>query len=87
MTYHAQSNQRNAPEDEEGIILLMIMQDSTSAETHVEVNNGAEAVQQLKLINRRRNALENPHQAEEAYDSLATTTAWFTALIANSGRP
>ena len=86
--YNVESNDHHAPEEEVGTICKILLNYLTSAEEQIELNDGAEAVRNLNLSDRLRNAsirprsaaLENAHQAGEVYiDSLATTTAWYTS--------
>ena len=73
----------------------MLLNSLSSASLQIQLSVGADTGRKLSLAARRRNAskrprsdaLENPHHAGEAYDSLATTTAWKTTWMASSGRP
>ena len=73
---HASVMRRRKKRREKKMLTIVkdIVENSSSVEAHIEFNNGAEAVRNSKLTDRRKNALENPHQAGEAYDRLATTT-------------
>ena len=73
----------------------MLLNNMHSASSQILANVGADFSRYSSCPDRWRNAsslslsaaLANPHQAGDAYDSLATTVAWKMARRAFAGKP